>query len=211
MAKKVVPPRQAPEPAQGNPDSAAGNNWLAKFVAALIAVLLVLIVMSTNGSSNFFEALKNPDYARGVIMFLVSMTAVLLSFIVVFFSFFGELDDAEKSEIRFRRAREIFVAMMGVLGTIIGFYFGQSDKNVPADQLAKPAIEIVDDKAVVHLANGFPPFQYVVKFSKSTESRIAETSDKEWITFPFPGEEKEAFTIEIEDIRGKTASAEFKP
>jgi hypothetical protein len=51
----------------------------------------------------------------------------------LFQSFFsGQAEDNS-----FRRAREIFAGLMGVLGTIVGFYFGSSEKlTAPLDVAA---------------------------------------------------------------------------
>ncbi|MFO1431428.1 MAG: hypothetical protein U1F76_15005 [Candidatus Competibacteraceae bacterium] len=64
--------------------------------------------------------LSNPAVSRGLITFLISVATIALAFFLVFQSFFS----SESSDDRFRRGREVFAGLLGVLGTIVGFYFG---------------------------------------------------------------------------------------
>lgn len=191
-----------------------------KVVAFLIAAVIGGILLSVFKPQGFFESLRDPSYARGVITFIVALGAVTLGFIVVLFAFFGAIGDS--SEERFRRAREIFVTMMGVLGTIVGYYFGQ--QTAPADLLGVPAIKVQTNegqsRAMVFANGGVPPYSYTVDFEGEGNDLANVISADGWIEFeipkpakaPKPGEEaKPKFSIEIRDSNGRSISATHSP
>lgn len=183
-------------------------NWLGRFAAILVGLLCVLFAFGLLGPGRFFESLKDPNYARGVIMFMVSTSAVLIGFIVVIYAFFGVRD--QQSESRFRRAREIFVSMMGVLGTIVGFYFGQTNLPEVNDALEKPAIDVVDGEVTVHMTSGIPPYSYTVEFEDTAAETLRKTSDNGWIRFDLRNPSIPGFVMTVEDQMERSTTLEYE-
>ena len=187
------------------------GTWISKFVAVLISVVVASVVIGLARPGTFFHSLREPSFARGVITFMVSMAAVTLGFVVVVYAFFGRLD--EQSEARFRRAREIFVAMMGVLGTIVGYYFGQ--QVAPADLLEQPGIKLVENRgettAMLHVNSGAPPYQYTVTFPGGVAKPIADSSADGWIECALPPRANQEFSILIRDANGRSVTTDYRP
>lgn len=79
------------------------------------------------------------NVARGLITFLVSITAVAIAIILTLAATVSRADELEK---RISLGKEMLTALIGVLGTIVGFYFGKSSSehaDVPAPA-APPAV-----------------------------------------------------------------------
>lgn len=87
----------------------------------LIIVLVIGAVLIFLARAPIIYKLSEPALARGVITFIICIATIALAFIMVYQAFLGQSDDT-----KFRRAREIFTGLMGVLGTIVGFYFGSA-------------------------------------------------------------------------------------
>jgi hypothetical protein len=100
-------------------------------VVAVIAILLLGVsgyVVANLGTLNF-----NGDNSQGILAFLFGLTTVGIVIIVVVAVFFEArettLDD------RFQRGKDILTILIGLLGAILGYYFGQQ-----AGQAQKPPI-----------------------------------------------------------------------
>src|SRR5262249_52339895 len=101
-------------------------NVTSIIVGLLVAAFLFLMITairSSGGEGDFLNRLREHEYARGLITFIISVSAIILAFVLVISSLFGSTN---LSEDQYRRGREVFTGLMGVLGTIVGFYFGAS-------------------------------------------------------------------------------------
>lgn len=72
--------------------------------------------------------LANADSARGLITFVFTIGVVSLALIIVTANVTTEDGDGK----RFERSKEILMALIVILGTIMGFYFGKSDETSQA-------------------------------------------------------------------------------
>jgi hypothetical protein len=89
-----------------------------------LAVFITLAVGLSN--SSFFSSLAQVDQARGLITFLVAISAVaviLLTAINIFWAGNAEFN------VRFTAAKDLVTIVMGLLGTILGFYFGSFNQD----------------------------------------------------------------------------------
>lgn len=96
--------------------------------AALLVVFgLVVAAFLTFGlfTSDFLIVIASQDAARGLITFLVSFTSIAIITLVAIATFWLSAEDLER---RFSYAKDIVSIIVGVLGTILGFYFGSADK-----------------------------------------------------------------------------------
>jgi hypothetical protein len=76
--------------------------------------------------SDFLAALADPDRARGLITFLVAIATIsvaVLTSICIFYVSGTELEN------RYSKAKDLLAVLVGILGTILGFYFGSADKT----------------------------------------------------------------------------------
>jgi hypothetical protein len=94
---------------------------LGVFVLGLIAYGVY------NRKGVFLENLADREVARGLITFLIAITTVGIAIILAVASITGALDDK-----RFDEGKQVLSILIGVLGTIVGFYFGSSTQQPTA-------------------------------------------------------------------------------
>lgn len=181
--------------------------------APQLAFLLIFIVMAVIALAIIKDApvinkLSEAAFARGLITFIISISTIGLAFVLVFQSFAAQED--KDSDARFRRAREIFTVLMGVLGTIVGFYFGSTSSAVPALQIAP--IKLSNNQLVTHIAGGVAPYRYTIT---SDEDKgfppLQRTSEDGWLvegTESLPAAGK-SITLEVKDARDQTVRRTF--
>ena len=110
------------------------------FFSALGIAALVVIFIAIFGSGKFLESLDEYDTARGLITFLIAFTTVALAVILVLATIISSSPDLKA---RFELGREIFTSLVGILGTIVGFYFAtaggiDANTNGGANPAASP-------------------------------------------------------------------------
>jgi hypothetical protein len=84
--------------------------------------------------------LARPEEARGLITFLFGIATVGIALVIVLAVFLSTGTKEDVAE-RFRMGKDILAVLIGVLGTIIGFYFGAglaSPPTAPAEVAGAP-------------------------------------------------------------------------
>jgi hypothetical protein len=139
------------------------ENGTGIFLSAFaIAVFIMLAVGMTNLS--FFSSLAQVDQARGLITFLVAICAVAVILLTAINIFWG--DNKAEFEERFKAAKDLVTLVVGVLGTILGFYFGSiSGDHLLQLNIEKPTsyqpVVVKSNLAVAATAkNGSGPFNF---------------------------------------------------
>ncbi|MBL4671724.1 MAG: DUF308 domain-containing protein [Arenicella sp.] len=123
------------------PDGEAVASWRITLVNNLGLVITGIIVLAVvvaviaffyepsganlngvkrSGARALIEVLADPAAARGLITFLVVVGTIVMGLLLLISSFRTTTGAAES----FTRGKEIFTILVGILGTIIGFYFG---------------------------------------------------------------------------------------
>jgi hypothetical protein len=118
-------------------------NWLQSILESLpilfpvllgIIVLVVIVYIITYSGQEFLKLLAEKEIARGLITFLIAMSTVGIAIILAISTLV--VTENPESEKRFDRGKQVLSVLIGVLGTIVGFYFG-SDSGAPKE---RPAI-----------------------------------------------------------------------
>jgi beta-lactam-binding protein with PASTA domain len=112
-------------------------NWTQYIPTALFALLgilllSVLIYIVTENGQEFLKQLADKEVARGLITFLIAIATVGIAIILAISTLV--LTEGEQGDKRFDRGKQVLAVLIGVLGTIVGFYFGA------APDTAKPKI-----------------------------------------------------------------------
>jgi hypothetical protein len=123
------------------PSPPSGTSWGTilqyVFFSGLGIAALVIIYTAVSGTGGFLGSLKEYNSARGLITFLIAFTTVALAVILVLASIISSSNDLKQ---RFELGREIFTALVGILGTIVGFYFASAPGAItPATPTPSPA------------------------------------------------------------------------
>ncbi len=137
----------------GKQDGEGGPSFLERLIAGLMAMQPIqaataLIGLATVALISWFIVLKSdlissPETgARGLITFSVAIVTVAIALMMVFYVIFGPVktdNDASPEDrmndftTRFTSGKDVLMVFVGILGTIMGFYYGNTDKVSPKD------------------------------------------------------------------------------
>jgi len=105
------------------------------------------------------DVFTTPDKARGLITFSVAIVTVAIALIMVLYVIFGVATETEFSS-RFTFGKDVLMVFVGILGTIMGFYYGTdkvSTKDIPVIQgsadTGATATKVLETKAFDLLIN----------------------------------------------------------
>jgi hypothetical protein len=139
-------------------------NVLAGLLLAFLAYQL------SSGGGDFLKQLANQDTARGLITFLVTATAAALFIIMAVSTIVGS--DGADADKRFDRGKQILTMLIGILGTIIGFYFGTASSSSQtsikvSDMKVEPAQAARGGKFAISgtVSGGKGPYTYSIAFN----------------------------------------------
>lgn len=134
------------------------QGWLARlfsnfgYVVLAIASFMVLSGIVAGllfPGLGFRKDMADPATARGLITFLFAFGTISIALLIAAASYW--VSDSEQLKARFGYAKDILMVLIGILGTIIGFYFGTETSQPPAPE-EPPAI--VDQPAAGAAAPG---------------------------------------------------------
>ncbi len=167
----------------------------------LILILIFGILYAVYQNVPVLNSLSDPSFARGLITFIIAIATIGLAFIMVFQSFSGEASDNT-----FRRAREVFTGLMGILGTIVGFYFGSSEK--PSAPLDVATVKVADGQLITYASGGIRPYKYSITSTDKNFKQIDGSSEEGWVIAtvnqaPMPGSQ---ITVNVTDNKETKAS-----
>jgi len=141
------------------------------FLAVLAALFAVLLY---KGLANENLDLSKTEHARGIITFVVAVVTVAIGLILVMGAAF--MSGSKDLDKRFAFGKDVFTILVGVLGTVMGFYYGQatageSSNNqgqtlqISAAQVDPPAPKIGSEFTLTAvISNGEGPYTYTVTF-----------------------------------------------
>jgi hypothetical protein len=115
-----------------------------QFITPVLGNLLGLIVLAViayamlNPKSQFLQIIAEQRVARGLITFLIAITTVGIAIILALSSVSGEATDADDK--RFDRGKQVLTMLIGVLRTIVGFYFGSAAPQQTSTASPQPTI-----------------------------------------------------------------------
>jgi hypothetical protein len=119
MGGNLIPPAPAPAP------QSKFSQRLQSLIYGSIAVLiLAAIIWGVSGQGGFLDSLSDRAVARGLITFLITFTTVGIAIMLAVSTIFSSSGDDEDK--RFDKGKQVLSVLIGLLGTIVGFYFGSS-------------------------------------------------------------------------------------
>lgn len=93
----------------------------------LIIIAIIGVDAFSSNSTPLLHQLSDPATARGLITLLISVGAVWVAIILAV----GAFSNADEKQ--FSRAKDVLVIMIGLLGTIVGYYFGAESQKSPQE------------------------------------------------------------------------------
>lgn len=174
--------------------------------------VLLLIIFGTVASSGgeFLLKLKDVEIARGLITFLVAITAISIALVS---SIYVMASNENKDEIkeRFSYAKDVLATLVGILGTVLGFYFGSL--NHPGDTPLSIDIILRGKQLLGHISGAASPYNYSISFAPDSGKSIIQNISKDgWLTEAIPeGISKEtSIQIDIVDAKDRKLSKTIK-
>jgi hypothetical protein len=157
---------------------AAGARW-GVFSLGLFGLLIAVILTYGIFYGNFLGSIAKPEQARGLITFLFSVSTIAIFLLITIALYW---DNAQVEE-RFNRAKELLTLMIGIFGTILGFYFGSLTNPTSEGAIRLANIEVPNvvvapgDKTMVTatVLGGTAPITYDLYFSDPTGTVKTET------------------------------------
>src|SRR5262245_18714593 len=102
-----------------------------------LAVVIIISIIALIGSAvvgldrgNVLLSMGRADFARGLITYLFAIVTICIAVALLLSAVVGATEEGDATEKRFQRGKEILSLLLGVFGTIVGFYFGSDSSNL---------------------------------------------------------------------------------
>ena len=187
------------------------GNAIRSFLSSVITWSVILIIgllvfvawIFFSGTRPVVDQLPDMEFARGIItMVFVIFTIGFAAIVLIHGLFFSDVD---KEDRRFSRGREILGLFIGIVGTIVGFYFGSAEKLTAKFDIAVQAQrQPAPSKVVVvnaHTVDGTPPYRFTVFMGSKKVTDQPVKSDDGWLTKTLDADESTELTVEATDAK----------
>jgi hypothetical protein len=167
-------------------------NPIVAIAFAMLLAIVLLIGASTLGWDKGLVLAKmgQVEFARGLITYLFAVVTIGTAVVLVVSALTSE--DTEAHERRFQRGKEILSLLLGVFGTIVGFYFGsevaakgQAEetilKVIPLRLSAGQVVGGSEFTLTTYVSGGKAPYKYGVGFDKDEVKAEAPVDPSGWI------------------------------
>jgi hypothetical protein len=160
----------------------------------MVLSIIALIAAAVGGvDAGVLRDMSRQEYARGLITFLFAVVTIGSALLLIVAGLLGTGD--EVSERKFQRGKEVLSLLLGVFGTIVGYYFGSTHagatstlrvSGIEALPSVTPAGDVVTARALV--AGGSPPYRYVITLDGGSGKEAQHVSENgvisERVTLP---------------------------
>lgn len=187
---------------------------------ALLAVILVLSVIALIGAAvlgidrGVLSNMSRSEFARGLITYLFAVVTIGTAVVLVLSALLGA--EGEIYEKRFQRGKEILALLLGVFGTIVGFYFGSAvgpRAETIALQLStldvNPRVAAAGSNVTVRavVSGGTLPYRFGVGLGGDTFEPKETVAEGGWIVKEMPvrqfrPQEAQVIRVIVQDANG---------
>lgn len=174
-------------------------------------IFLAIYVGLYQADGKFLYSLREIEVSRGLITFVVAVATVSIALVLAVYAMASNEKAAELKE-RFSYAKDVLATLVGILGTILGFYFGTS-VSTQTESLAIADPQVRSNQILVHISGGTPPYRYSLSAPSDDPKKINSKVSKDgWIFEPVPSSLKkdDPLSLEVSDSKDKKASRSFK-
>ncbi|QDT50529.1 hypothetical protein Pan258_46080 [Symmachiella dynata] len=144
----------------------------------ILAALVLGFLMYGIINNSLLTKLSDIATARGLITFLITVITVTIALILSLSTIVSDSPDRAQ---RFLNGKDLLFALIGILGTIVGFYFGQSLNESGVLAIAPAFISNENSKAgdtidvVTVVSGGKAPYAYSLSFTPSDVIKDIQT------------------------------------
>jgi hypothetical protein len=170
--------------------------YLNPIVAIAFAMLLAIVLLigaTTLGLDKGLVLTKmgQVEFARGLITYLFAVVTIGTAVVLVVSALTA--DETPANERRFERGKEILSLLLGVFGTIVGFYFGSevAAKGQPEETIVRVAplrlspgsvAAGADFSLTTYISGGKAPYKYGIGFDKDEVKPDTPVDPNGWIS-----------------------------
>ena len=178
-------------------DKQVWKNFADPVVVIAMSILIAIFVLIGSAilgwDKGVLVSMGRTDYARGLITYLFAVVTIGTAVVLVVSGLTGTESDVHKE--RFQRGKEILSLLLGVFGTIVGFYFGsevsgsQLKKTIQIAPLHLSAMAGISDSSVTvnsFLSSGTPPYSVTLAFDGEKPDKPENVDAGGWYTKTIP-------------------------
>ena len=192
---------------QPNTFKAFLNPVVALAGVIVLSVLFLILCAMFGWDRGVLQNMSKTEYARGLITYLFAVVTIGTAVVLVVSALTSRADDQHKAQ--FERGKEVLSLLLGVFGTIVGFYFGAEVAKGAEESLRIIPIHLSSDtvapnakiKLTTVVSGGQPPYQFGVGLDQAPAAITGHVGEGGWIetdvTAPSLTDNKEK-TIELE-------------
>lgn len=171
------------------------RSYLDPIIGIAILILLAIFVLigysMIDKNGGLLARMADATFARGLITYLFAVVTMGTAVVIVISALTGGVTEADDK--KFQRGKEILSLLLGVFGTIVGFYFGSELTNVSKtskDNLHLSSILLdktdVTSQQKLHVTasvyGGIPPYRYGLNINKNSQIDFVKyASENGWI------------------------------
>ena len=167
-------------------------NPIVAIAFAMLMAIVLLIGASTLGLDKglVLAHMGQVEFARGLITYLFAVVTIGTAVVLVVSALTS--DETPANERRFERGKEILSLLLGVFGTIVGFYFGSevAAKGQPTETIvnvaplrlsASSAFAGADFTLTTYVSGGKAPYKYGIGFNRDDIKAETPVDPNGWI------------------------------
>ena len=167
-------------------------NPIVAIAFAMLMAIVLLIGATTLGLDKglVLAHMGQVEFARGLITYLFAVVTIGTAVVLVVSALTA--DETPANERRFERGKEILSLLLGVFGTIVGFYFGSEvgAKGQPTETIvnvaplrlsAASAFSGADITLTTFVSGGKAPYKYGIGFDKDEIKAETPVDPSGWI------------------------------
>jgi hypothetical protein len=196
-------------------------------LAAIVIAVLILILWVLMGGGKFLTQISQIETARGLITFLVCLATVGIALMLVLGGLLLNGENKEDREKRFSQGKDVLTVLVGILGTILGFYFAsdQSTRNASANAAAMTNVAAMNVAPVLlarvpggttvtmgtSITGGKPPYTYSVSLTDGTVLiKDEKNSDGRILQFLTNAPASKTATLSVQDSSTNRQEMKFE-
>lgn len=214
---------RANQPVNGEGENGSGPISLFHPVV-FIALLILFGVFALIGAailgldSGVLRGMAEARFARGLITYLFAVVTIGTAVVLIVSALTSGTAEADKE--RFQRGKEVLSLLLGVFGTIVGFYFGSelgetAQRATEELQLSSPllaATEVAPGQGTTvtaYVSGGTPPYRYGIALGEGSQVEYTELVEADgWIVTgvvapEVSGEQTIVLKIGVRDAAGR--------
>jgi hypothetical protein len=161
-------------------------------ISILASVFLFILAAMVSPKAGLLGRMAEPTFARGLITYLFAVVTIGTAVVLLIAGLTHEI--TEDSKVRFDRGKDILSLLLGVFGTIVGFYFGSAVADTSTAPSAELAVTppLIGSGALVagqmetvraFVSGGTPPYRFGVAFGPDAKLEFTQNVDPVgWIT-----------------------------